>query len=366
MPTAPDACACPYEKAAPAQKWTDAVAGVPDDRLNPHLPARFQLDPALKIASAGSCFAQRISESLTAQGFNYFVTEPCPGWLAADRAKEYGYGVFSARYGNVYTPLQLVQLVQRALGIFQPEEPAWSGKNDRWFDPFRPRIQPKGFSSAAELNADRDCHLQAVRQLLEGLDVFVFTLGMTEAWRSRSDGAVFPVCPGCVAGEYSAEAYEFCNFSAAEISEHLNQFFELLAGINPSARVILTVSPVPLMATMTERHVLQATTYSKAVLRVAAEEAVRRHAHVDYFASYEIITATRNTHRYFAADKRSVTADGVSHVMDAFFRQYVGQGSSTEQSPSTTRSTEATPADDLVCDELAMFEAIGNRRKEAA
>lgn len=361
----PDACACPYEKVTAAQKWSDAVIGVPDDRLNPHLPARFRLDRAMKIASAGSCFAQRISESLTAQGFNYFVTEPCPQWLAADRAKDYGYGVFSARYGNLYTPLQLVQLVQRALGIFKPEERAWSGKNDRWFDPFRPRIQPKGFTSEAELDADREYHLQAVRSLLEGLDVFVFTLGMTEAWRSRSDGAVFPICPGCVAGTYSPEAYEFHNFSAAEISEHLNQFFQLLAGINPQARVILTVSPVPLMATMTDRHVLQATTYSKAALRVAAEEAVRRHAHVDYFASYEIITATRNTHRYFDADKRSVTPAGVAHVMDAFFRHYVGQERAEVRSTTATTSTESSETD-LVCDELAMFEAIGNRRKEAA
>ncbi len=107
-------CACPYEAVPRAQKWVDAVANVADDRINPHTAARFHLDRTAKVASAGSCFAQRISESLVARGFNYHVAEAAPRWLPADRVKAYNYGVYSARYGNVYTPLQLVQLVQRA------------------------------------------------------------------------------------------------------------------------------------------------------------------------------------------------------------------------------------------------------------
>ena len=362
-PTA-DPCACPYEAVPKAQKWVDAVADVADDRINPHTAARFRLDRTAKVASAGSCFAQRISESLVARGFNYHVTEAAPRWLPADRAKAYNYGVYSARYGNVYTPLQLVQLVQRALGAFAPEEAPWPGEGGRWFDPFRPRIQPNGFSSAQELAADRDHHLRAVKSLLENLDVFIFTLGMTEAWLARRDGAVFPVCPGCVAGRFSPDAYEFHNFSVQEVIDHLDQFFHLLAGVNPRARVILTVSPVPLLATMTDRHVLQATVYSKSVLRVAAEEMVRRHPNADYFASYEIAVATRNTHRYYAADKRSVTPAGVAHVMDAFFETYVGEGRAAAPSSGTPAPASA-PKDDLVCDELAMFEALGKRRKEA-
>ena len=114
MRPAADPCACPYEAVPPSQKWVDAVANVADDRINPHTTARFRLDRTTRVASAGSCFAQRISESLAAAGFNYLVAEPAPRWLPTDRAKAYNYGVYSARYGNVYTPLQLVQLVQRA------------------------------------------------------------------------------------------------------------------------------------------------------------------------------------------------------------------------------------------------------------
>ena len=44
--------------------------------------------------------------------------------------------------------------------------------------------------------------------------------------------------------------------------------------MNPKARLVLTVSPVPLAATASGSHVLPATIYSKSVLRAAAQESV--------------------------------------------------------------------------------------------
>ena len=79
---------------------------------------------------------------------------------------------------------------------------------------------------------------------------------------------------------------------------------------------------MPLNATALERHVLVSTTYSKAVLRVAAEEICATWPQVDYFPSYEIITAPQVRGRYYAADARAVLEEGVRHVMGVFFRHY--------------------------------------------
>ena len=62
--------------------------------------------------------------------------------------------------------------------------------------------------------------------------------------------------------------------------------------------MILTVSPVPLVATAAGKHVLVATTYSKSVLRVACEEVCQKAADVMYFPSYEIITGNYNRGSY--------------------------------------------------------------------
>jgi hypothetical protein len=156
--------------------------------------------------------------------------------------------------------------------------------------------------------------------MFEQLDVFVFTLGLTECWVSRLDGAAFPIAPGVAGGSFDPSKYEFENFGVNEVVSDLQSFIRKLRLINPGARLILTVSPVPLVATYEPNHVLVSTTYSKSVLRVAADMLSRSWEGVCYFPSFEIITGNYNRGRYFGPDLRSVTEDGVDHVMSVFIR----------------------------------------------
>ncbi|HEX4609504.1 MAG TPA: GSCFA domain-containing protein [Urbifossiella sp.] len=358
---------CPYRDAPPSARWAGAVAGVPADRIDPRTAAPFRIAPGDRVATAGSCFAQHISRALVEKGFSYHVVEPAPAWLpAADRTR-YNFEVFSARSGNVYTALQLLQLFETGFGGRGAADAVWRSPGGRWFDLLRPRVQPDGFASRDELVTDRAHHLRAVRRMFETLDVFVFTLGLTEAWLSRADGTVYPIAPGCGAGEFAADRYAFHNFTAAEVTAHLTAFLTRLRGVNASARVVLTVSPVPLAATAEPRHVLQATTYSKAVLRVAAEEVVRVWPNAAYFPAYEIITGTFRTHEYYAADRRTVTPAGVGRVMDVFFEYFtagVGGGPGAVVGPTRTDPGGSLPTNahgEVVCDEAAVLEALARR-----
>ena len=83
-------------------------------------------------------------------------------------------------------------------------------------DPFRPSVQPGGFSSIEELVADRQQHLASVLTLFKELDVFVFTLGLTETWCSVIDDAAFPTCPGKRFGDFDPDRYVFRNLSLDE------------------------------------------------------------------------------------------------------------------------------------------------------
>jgi hypothetical protein len=300
--------------------WRQSVETIDPREVDPVVASRIKIKRQEKVASAGSCFAQHISRELHAGGFEYLVTEAPPPGLSPALARERQFGVFSARYGNVYTVRQLVQLFDRAYGAFVPRDRAWERPDGRWADPFRPGVEPQGFANTEEVEEARVRHLAAVKILFERLDVFIFTLGLTEAWRSKEDGAVFPLAPGVAAGKFDAACYEFVNFSAAEVAADLSHFFHRLKRVNPHARMILTVSPVPLRATYEDHHVITSSTYSKAVLRVAAEEASRRHEDVEYFPSYEIITGQQNRGAYFDADSRSIRKEGVDHVMRLFLK----------------------------------------------
>lgn len=311
----------PYKSLPDKAFWRRAVAAPRSDAVDPVGIFELTIRPDTKVATAGSCFAQHIARYLRDSGYNHFVAEPGHPHLPQPFLQSNNYGLYSARYGNIYTARQLWQLFERAYGRFSPEENCWQEAPDLFLDPFRPSVQPGGFISRAELEADRAQHLAAVRTMFETLDVFVFTLGLTECWRSRADGAVFPLCPGVDGGRFDPNRHEFYNQDVDDVLSDLTGFVEALTRVNPGAQIIFTVSPVPLVATAEPgAHVLSATTYSKSVLRVAAEMMRKRHSNVHYFPSYEIITGAFNRGTYYASDLRNVVEDGVCHVMGLFMK----------------------------------------------
>jgi hypothetical protein len=241
--------------------------------------------------------------------------------MFAPTAADGFYDAYSARYGNVYTARQMGQLLDRAAGAFSPVEDRWV-EDGTWIDPYRPGLKHRARSDH-EFDRLTAQHLDAVRRAVEQSTLFVFTLGLTEAWVSRADGAVFPACPGTVAGRFDSDRHEFHNFTADEVADDLRRLVTRARMINPSLKVILTVSPVPLVATATGRHVLAANTYSKSVLRVAADVAARTLSDVAYFPAYELVTGPQAACGTFAADRRNVTEEAVRGVMTAFFEAFM-------------------------------------------
>jgi hypothetical protein len=344
----------PYSDLSATHFWQKSVANIGLHEIDPMAFDSFGIEPHHKVSTIGSCFAQHLSRFLKKSGFNYLVTEPGPEGLAETSKAQLGYGVFSARYGNVYTVRQANQLFDRAFGIWEPRERDWR-LNGSWIDPFRPRVQPGGFTSHADLLADRKSHLDAVRLVFQDSDVLVFTLGLTEAWCSTTDDAVFPIVPGASGGIFSQSNYKFHNFTFNEVDSDLDLFVRKIKRVNPSVKLILTVSPVPLIATYTPKHVLSATTYSKSVLRAVAGEMEQKHKDVHYFPSFEIITGIPAGNQYFEPDLRSVTELGVIHVMRVFAHHYMNSRATDNTSFENPMSdNKVKHEEDVICDEEAL------------
>ncbi|MGV3549944.1 GSCFA domain-containing protein [Rhizobium sp.] len=310
-----DRSSTPYSNLPARQRWSHAVARSFDvDQLGTFpRPLIAQSD---RVMSAGSCFAANLVPYLQQSGFDFIRTEQKSAIYRFIAPEAMSYGQYSAAYGNIYTPRQLRQLLARSLGEFRPVEDRWQAA-DGVIDPFRPGLRYKARSDR-EFDLLTATHLKAVREAFEACDVFIFTLGLTEAWLSASDGAVFPACPGTVAGTFDAEKHVFRNFGLDEMLDDLRAFIAALRAINPDVRLIFTVSPVPLVATAEGRHVLEATTYSKSLLRVAAEMICREADNAFYFPAYEIVTGPQAPEDFFEADRRSVSRQGVDTVMAVF------------------------------------------------
>ncbi|WP_131781619.1 GSCFA domain-containing protein [Legionella gresilensis] len=347
---------CPYKTRPNHSYWKNSIAGPKANQVDPVIKPKFKFHKKTKVATAGSCFAQHLSRHIKLLGFNYYVPESAPRIISDEIAQQYNYGVFSCRYGNIYTSKQLVQTFDRAFGNIQFDK-YWKEGN-QFYDPLRPFVNPNGFASLDELINDRIYHLSKVKEMFENLDIFIFTLGLTESWIDRENDIVYPVCPGCGVGNFNKYKYKFYNESIYDVITNLLNFNRKLLAVNPQAKIILTVSPVPLIATMENKHVLVANTYSKSTLRVAAHEVEKENKHIDYFPSYEIITGNFNKGAYYYDDLRTVRPHGVQHVMNIFTKHYINMQDIQENNGSRFQSSQSAKEEqdiDVVCDEELMM-----------
>lgn len=362
----------PYQNLPKKSFWSSAVAGCVTLVPEALYEKKWTIGKSEKIATAGSCFAQHIGRHMRKSGFQVLDMEPPPPLLAPEQQGRFGYSIYSARYGNIYTIRQLLQLAKEAFDEWTPGEVIWRDEKGSCYDALRPGIEPEGLGSENEVMVHREFHLQRVREMFETMDLFIFTLGLTEAWIHKQSGTVFPTAPGTIAGSHDPEKYEFKNFRFQEIIGDFEAFRSLILARrkndNP-LRILLTVSPVPLTATASGEHVLLATTYSKSVLRGVAGQVAMEYSDVDYFPSYEIITNPWSKTSFYEENMRSVTNVGVTEVMRTFFDAHqAGDDSASDVEPhrpppqSPALATEAeSPADDVICEE-ALLEAFGKPR----
>lgn len=347
----PDSFVHPYARLPPSRFWKSAIADIDFSQLNGIWQPRFPIGESTSIVTAGSCFAQHIGDALRLHGFNWIEAEPAPVDLPTDQHAVQGYGIFSFRLGNIYTAGLLAQWLRWASGHAMPPDEVFVEGN-RFFDPFRPRIPADGYPTPDAVREARATSLAAMARMLAHTELFIFTLGLTEAWRNRN-GDIYPMCPGTVRGTFNPVEHVFHNFSQDEVMRDLEDAIVLLHDFNPTMKFLLTVSPVPLTATATPQHVLAATTYSKAVLRAAAGELYARRNDLDYFPSYELIASPPARGRYFETNERTVRRDGVNFVMAHFLsglRSVTAEKLPTSAPPYPSPITG--PAELAACNEI--------------
>ena len=301
----------PYQSIPQYSRWKQGVSeGVELRQLLAGLNFR-GLTRSDRVFSAGSCFASNIVPYLERSGITYIRTESRPSTLVA-LPDGLGYESFSARFGNIYTSRQFLQLLLRCSGQWAPMEDRWPTAAGL-VDPFRPGLKYLP-ASDVEFDAVTTSHLSATRAAIEAATVVIFTLCLTEAWHA-DDGAVFPVCPGTIAGEFDPGRHHFLILSVGDVASDLRQARAEISRLNPTARFLVTVSPVPLTATATGKHVAVASLESKAILRAAVAEAQRRDPAIEYFPSYELLMGWQTPPGCWDHDKRTVTKLGLDYVI---------------------------------------------------
>ncbi|MDB2380670.1 GSCFA domain-containing protein [Luminiphilus sp.] len=126
------------------------------------------------------------------------------------------------------------------------------------------------------------------KQILEA-DLFVCTLGLVEMFVDNETGCVLNTSPHPLCMKKYRGRFDHFRPDYGYLRTELADMLDLLAEVNPSLEVVVTVSPVPLQSTMTSDDVVVSNTLSKSLLRVVAQEASEERDNVSYFPSFEMV-----------------------------------------------------------------------------
>ncbi len=308
----------PYKDLPQNAFWKPAISEKNMFDISDIWDPKFHIKQEDRVITYGSCFAQHVGSALKRNGFTWYQTEEPPYGLSEINCKKFNYNVFSSRTGNIYTTSLLRQWVDWALENKDIPDEVWECEG-RYYDPFRPRIEPDGFESVSELFSSRMEAVRAFKKSLIKADYFIFTLGLTESWINTVNKYEYPMCPGTAAGVFDKTKHRFVNQQFTQIINNLVRAVDMIRSINPTIKIILTVSPVPLTATKSNQHILVASMASKSILRAVADQLSKNRGYVDYFPSYEIISSPVFKGAFYEPNMRSVSTQGVNFVMENFF-----------------------------------------------
>jgi len=280
----------PHTNFIPSKAELKAPDAVDHYILQGWMPATRFITKRSRITAFGSCFAQHLTHYLHAAGYNVLGRH-----LDLDaHIIHFGEGMVNS------------------FAIRQQFEWALEGKAfpaDLWFGPDK------------EI-ALVDPPIQAeTKEIIGTTDIFVITLGLSEIWYDKQSGEAFwRAVPGHL---FDPERHGFRVSSCEENFANLLRIRALIRAARPEAKVIFTLSPVPLMATFRPISCLTASSVSKAILRVAIDQLMRDNADdpaLFYFPSYEIVKDFFTDP--YEDDNRHPTPDVVAFVMRSFERYF--------------------------------------------
>ena len=277
-----------------------------------------------RVFTVGSCFAYEIKKAMIGLGVKCL---PDYAHMQPDRSRvrlenDEGVPLFHLQHYNTYTVLGEFERIA-GLWAQDPDDywtvtrgSPWRGET-AYQDPYRRRLYGRTVDDLHAINAELD---DVYRTGFAEATSFFFTFGMTEVFRQKSNGRVVCQRP-LYAGGGGLYETEFYMSSYADNLANIEKLIGIIRSAKPDAKIVMTVSPVPLARSFSDRDVTIATTESKSILRAVLGEVSRRHD-VLYFPSYEAITWQGIDRVFGGYDNRHVHDEKVHNIMKTFIETY--------------------------------------------
>lgn len=219
--------------------------------------APFAIEPRERMLFVGSCFADNIGQRFVDDKFRATVNP----------------------YGVMYNPASIMHTVKR-----------WTGE------------LVAAQSEASDSGSD-------VRQAInEAPQTAVFTLGTNHVYILNETGEIVDNCR-----KRPQRLFTERELSVDECADYLREAVTMLRQINPSVRIIITVSPIRYA-----KYGFHGSQLSKATLLLAADKLTKEMDNVVYFPAYEIVNDELRDYRFYREDMLHPTDQAVEYIWQRF------------------------------------------------
>jgi hypothetical protein len=251
------------------------------------LTPSLHLDYSTRILSLGSCFAEEIGSRLAERKFN-IVQNP---------------------FGILYNPASIGRGLNKMLthGVYTDADIQQRGDLFISFDHHGKFSSTSKTDMLDQINAALQSGIEALRDI----DVLLITFGSAHVFELRETAQVVANCHKFPANEFVKR-----RLSVEEIVEQWRMVLNDLNHVNPTCKVIFTVSPVRYFAEGAWENQL-----SKSVLHLAISKLCTDDDRY-YFPAYEIVNDELRDYRFYARDMKHVRDEGVDYIFDKFFKQH--------------------------------------------
>ncbi|MGB0411180.1 MAG: GSCFA domain-containing protein [Pikeienuella sp.] len=291
-------------------------------------PEAPQITPDTQITAFGSCFAANISNWLSKRNFRV---------LNKDEEAKNAY-VVTCGEGMV-----------NSFVIRQQFEWAWENKtfDDALWHGYK--AEEYGYDPAIQAETKR---------IFDETDFFILTFGLSEVWYDEpTDNVFWRTIPKDV---YDPARHKFRVSTVEENKDNLRAIYDLIRKHRPDAKILFTLSPIPLIATFRDNSCLTSNSVSKAVLRVAIDEVVREkmdEGYLNYWPSYELVTDVFKLP--YKPDRRHPKGPVLDYIMTLFEHTWCVE--TEEERPSLSEAwVKAGASAGLLPEEL--FQIVEGKR----
>lgn len=255
----------------------------------------FPIDYHSKILSLGSCFAVNMAEKFGYYQFNHNVNP----------------------FGILFHAPAIENLIRFSVDGKAFSEADIFSVNERWhcFDAHSQISHQDKNKLLQNLN---DATAKAKSNLTDATHVII-TLGTAWVYRHAESGNLVANCHKVPQREFSKEL-----LSVADISQSLRNTIQSIVKVNPSAKIILTVSPVRHIKDGFPENQRSKSHLITAIHQVLDEQSNgQRPTTVDYFPSYEIMMDELRDYRFYADDLLHPSAMAVNYIWEKFAAAWI-------------------------------------------